>query len=281
MVELLNIHKDVYLTQEMVTPTKVVPSVNIVREKSPKKVIPSVNIVQEESTKKIIPPIGNVQEKSPKKIIPPIGNVLLESPKKVLTSVKVVQEESPEKTDDSSDDSSDDEEYEKDAYGFYVSKKPAGVPVMNPSLSEGIRSSPSIDDEVFDIENHDYKNWDPEYIKTLPNHVQVWINDFVIPAMSDAEYDKNNKRETVNKIRDFITKCEAARGSENKILVTKEMFRYMATTQEAIHFLINQKIFIKTLKDKIKELSYDDQKPYSDCDGKTKKFLYAISVITV
>jgi hypothetical protein len=236
MVELLNVHKDIFLTQEMVTPTKIIPSAKVIQEETSKKVIPSAKVIQEETS-------TNKDDSS--------------------------DDSSDESSDDSSDDSSDGEEYEKNEYGFYVSKKPESQLI------------PSIDEEVFDAENYDYKNWDPEYIKTLPNHFQVWINDFVVPAMSDSNYEEKDKRETRTKIRDYLAKCESARGCENKSIIVKELFQYMASTTQTTHFLINQKAFIKTVQNKIKELAYDTHKPLAECDGKTKKFLYAISGISV
>ena len=131
---------------------------------------------------------------------------------------------------------------------------------------------------VLRIEDLDYSNLDESFINTLPDHIQVWFRDFVIPSLKHDDAGFASKIASID-IQRFLTVNRLLSSPESRALNVMSLFAYMSESHGTILSTIHTPKFAKVLREKIEELGADKLKPFEKCNEKTKKFLYAVTGI--
>lgn len=131
---------------------------------------------------------------------------------------------------------------------------------------------------VLRIEDLDYSNLDESFINTLPDHIQVWFRDFVIPSLKHDDDDSAIKIASIN-IHRFLTINRLLYSPESRASNVVNLFTYMSESYGTVLATIHTPKFAKVLREKIEELGADKMKPFEKCNEKTKKLLYAITGI--
>jgi hypothetical protein len=213
---------------------------------------------------------------TPKKVLSSVKVFIKDSPKQEIQKVDTVPKQEIQKVDTVPKQEIQKVDTEKEQDDFLFDPKPINI-------SERFsRKLPSFNEnyEINSIENHNYTKWDPEHIKTLPDHMQLWINDFVIPSLEEEDTNMGiSKNSAFFEITRFLQEFESKKTNEEQAEHVREMFDYISTSSGAIAVIIDHPKFANVMKNKILEIGNMDCKPFSICKPRTKNFIYAMTGI--
>ncbi len=102
---------------------------------------------------------------------------------------------------------------------------------------------------------------------------EKWHNDYIKYTNKNAVFDK---AEAVSTVKEYLGKMEETMGRENKVVLVRELYTYMARTPSFHLFMWQHRRFLETLADKVKEFVSSDPDVFQLVDDDVKAFVSSL-----